>query len=272
MHACALALTAQTWQPWWWRLHPGPAGLVGSPSWPAAAPGSADRTPAGPMPCCNTGTRSVTRGRGLSKAATHQYLRLLGDFCSYPAAHYLISPRVCAACTCLPSGDSTLSRSIWHRQYLALRAWFSYRMAFRTADIGWESGEHLKIQINKSKSQLLPRFRHSHIWGSPPSPSPQEADPPRWTQRRSTLRRAPAWQMRRLSPSWRSQCRRGSLPVPVSPRCRRHMEARHIQKWLLLEHGPRWVPQLRPAAAVLKTRLKGLVITLWDELEEKFNE
>lgn len=55
-------------------------------------------------------------------------------FCSHPAARYLISARVCAACTCLPSGDSTLSRSIWHRQYLALRAWFSYRMACRTAE------------------------------------------------------------------------------------------------------------------------------------------
>lgn len=150
----------------------------------------------------------------------------------------------------------------------------------RGSRTGWPSARRIlgenqrnisKSKINKSKSQLLHRFRHSHIWGSPPSPSPQEAAPPRWTQRRSTLRHAPAWQMRRLSPSWRSQCRRGSLPVPVSPRCRRHTEARHIQKRLLLEHGPRWVPQLRPAAAVLKTILKGLVITLWDELEETFN-
>lgn len=56
----ALALTAQTWQPWWWRPRPGRAGPAGPPSGPAAAPGSAGRTPAGPTPRCNTGTRSVT--------------------------------------------------------------------------------------------------------------------------------------------------------------------------------------------------------------------
>lgn len=60
-----LRLTAQTWQPWWWRLRPwrvGPAGCcsAGRPSWPADVPGSAGRTPAARRPGCNTKTHYIT--------------------------------------------------------------------------------------------------------------------------------------------------------------------------------------------------------------------
>lgn len=46
-----------------------------------------------------------------------------------PGVLYLMSALVWAACTCFPRGDSTLSLSIWHRQYFVLKAWLSYRMA-----------------------------------------------------------------------------------------------------------------------------------------------
>lgn len=47
---------------------------------------------------------------------------------------YLISAMVWAACTCFPRGDSTLSLSIWHRQYLVLKALLSYRIACEIQD------------------------------------------------------------------------------------------------------------------------------------------
>lgn len=51
---------------------------------------------------------------------------------SHNQAPYLISALVWAACTCFPRGDSTLSLSIWHKQYFVLKAWLSYRIACRT--------------------------------------------------------------------------------------------------------------------------------------------
>lgn len=176
-----LALTAQIWQPWWWRPRPGPAVPAGLPFWPAAAPGSAGRTPAGPTPRCNTGTRSVKRGRGLGKVATHQPLsptegvsavtRRPATWSRWGSAPP--APACPAETPPCPAASDTGSTWRWGRG--SHTGWPAGRR------IGRESGECLEMQISTP-----PRFRHPRIWGSPPSPSPQEAAPLRWTQRHST--------------------------------------------------------------------------------------
>lgn len=113
---------------------------------------------------------------------------------------------------CLAASDTD---STWHWGRGSHIGWPAVR-------IGRESGESLGMMMFKKKEVLTPvQFRNSRIWGSPPSPSPQGAARPRWTRRRSTLPHAPAWRTRRPSPSWSSQCRRGSLLVLENLHCRR---------------------------------------------------